>query len=112
MSENLKYTALEEKYTSDEFMEIYKERENKLFQEYKTLTVEEARKRFSHLFDDCPIGLHIDPFCLMRVLSEYFPDWYNNSNRRVYKINVGNISENEVESYVERIKKRLKNESL
>lgn len=98
---------MENKYTTDEFLLIYNEREKKLMEEYKTLTVETARKRFSDLFIDCPIELHIDPFGLMRMLENHFPDFYNSSNKRVYTINVDELSKYNVQDYLDNIKKRF-----
>lgn len=70
------YTLPEAKYTSDEFMEIYKKRSDKLYNDYKKLSVEETRERFSQLFDDCPIELHINPFGLTGKLEKHFSDWH------------------------------------
>ena len=81
------FVTIKDKYTSDEFMVIFKERSNKLFEEYKTLTSEQIKKRFSELFDDCPIGLHIDPFGLINALNEQFPNWNGTGKgKRIYKI--------------------------
>lgn len=109
MEELLKYQAPEEKYTNEEFLVIFKERSLKLYNEYENLTVEEARSQFSKLFDDCPIGLLINPFGLETILKNHFPNFHDSSNSRVFKINVENIPENEVESYMDKIVKKFKN---
>lgn len=109
MDELLKYELPKEKYTVDEFEIIFKERSKKLYDNYKNLTVEEARLEFKKLFEDCPIELHINPFGLENVLKNHFPNFYDSSNQRIYNISVGDISENDVEAYIEKITKKFKN---
>jgi len=88
MSDVLKYELPEEKYSVDEFLEVFKQRELKLNNEYKSLTVEEARIEFRKLFDDCPISLHIDAFGLINDLKKHFPTFFDSSNSRTYKIEI------------------------
>jgi hypothetical protein len=88
MNELPKYTLPEEKYSVDEFLEVYKQRVLNLYTKYENLTVEEARIKYRKLFDDCPVGLLINPFGLENDLKKHFPNFWDSSNSRTYKIQI------------------------
>lgn len=75
-----------EKYTSDDFMNIFREREKKLIEDLPNLKMFEAKQRFINLFNDCPIELHIDPFGLMEILKKQYSNW--SEGDRKYKITI------------------------
>lgn len=103
----LKYKIPKEKYTTDEFLSVYNKREKKLVEDYKALTLSEAKKRFSKLFKNCPIGLHIDPFGLMELLNQHFPDW--SKNDRVFKINKYELEETDNKFILKETKRKINN---
>jgi len=107
MEELLKYELPNNKYTVDEFMVVFRERSLKLYNNIDNLTVEEARIEFKKIFEDCPIELNINPFGLENTLKKKFPNFYDNTNSRVYNIDVGNIPDNEVELYIQNIRKNF-----
>lgn len=107
----LKYEMPEEKYTSDEFMEIFKERSDKLYNDYKNLTVEEARERFRRLFDDIPISISINPYGLRNILENHFPDFHilgENGTKHIFKIPIGEVSIDQEETLLMKVKKMVK----
>lgn len=93
MNNELKFESPKEKYSVDEFLEIFKQRRDKLYNEYKNLTIEEAREEFKKLYDDCPISLHIDSLGLMDVLEKHFPKFWDSTNSRQYTIPINKSHE-------------------
>lgn len=86
MNNKSKFESPIEKYSPDEFLEIFRQRRDKLYNEYKSLSVEAAREEFKKLYDDCPISLHIDVFGLIDALEKHFPNFYDSTNSRKYTI--------------------------
>jgi len=110
------YFFLPDKYTADEFMVIYNERVNKLYEDLPNLKTEDIDQRFSHLYEDCPIGLLIDNFSLEEKLDNDFPGWNKwnilggTGEKRKFVIPVGKLTENEEKSLLEKIKNIFKRE--
>lgn len=92
MNSKLKYMIPYEKYTVDEFLIIFKERQAKLLTNIEKITVHEAKERFHQLFDDCPTSLLINTFGIENALKKYFNDW-NDICNNIFLIDTTNLSE-------------------
>jgi hypothetical protein len=107
------YTFPVEKYTADEFLVIFKERQKKLINDVDNIKTENIKQHFSNLFDDCPSCLMISTHGLEHMLNEKHPNWNivgNNGERRIFTIPSTVLTEDEIKLYTEKLKKRIHNE--
>lgn len=79
------YKFPKDKYTVEEFLVIFNKDSKELYDDVGKISYEEADKRFSLLYEHCPIGLILDPFGLMSKLENTYPEW-NERNKRIFKI--------------------------
>lgn len=108
MDELLKFNLPEEIYTPNEFLIIFKQRSRRLLDNLDNITVEEARSEYYSLFRDCPISLLLNPYGLTNELKKKFPNFFDSTNRKSYIIDIKSIPENEVESFMENLKNKIK----
>lgn len=104
------YTFPVEKYTADEFLVIFKERQQKLINDVDNIKTEDIKQHYSNLFDDCPCCLMISTHGLEHMLNEKHPNWnivVNNGERRIFTLHGGLLTEDELKPYIEKLKKRI-----
>jgi hypothetical protein len=89
---------------NDELKPIF-EKEQILVEEIKTkkYTFEEARDKCKELYDMVPVTYLVDFFALQQAMDEVYPSILDPGFKRVYKIPVGNISDEEMGKYLQKI---------
>lgn len=85
-----KFTFPTDKYSVEEFMVIFNKRADELYKDAGKIPYEEAFKRFSDLYKDIPLGLHIDAFSLEEKLNNCYPEWKERYGK-IFKIKTKKI---------------------
>ena len=101
-------------------LDKYNEAEEVLINELPDLTFEVALKRCKELWTLVPYNMDINPARLDREMEKHFgehPDFETddinwgletNSYKRIFKINVGDISPEDAKAYIEELTKQFK----
>jgi len=69
----------------------------------KKYTYEEARNKCSEIYGMIPTTYHVNFIALNNAMDAAYPGVLDDSFKRVFKIPVGNIPEEEIEKYVQKV---------
>lgn len=91
--------------------ELYDKMAHELYEDIKSdkvTTYQEVEKRYSEINKLIPFDVHVDFFGLDWLIRKKFPEELKKS-RRIYKVDVKNLPQEEVEQYIRDITNKIKN---
>lgn len=91
-------------------IEKYFEQEKALIEEIQSgkLTYKQARDKCNELYNLIPIDYEVNPAGLQNAMTEAYPNILDHSEKRIYKIPVGDISSKKDQKYIDKLIKKYK----